>query len=864
MARFLPLLSRGLWSAVVLGFAAPAAAQSAAVATEPGLFDQLFGADPASERSGQASDGLALPALFADGRKIADTLSVYDLGPGGGLCITLAPLLDALELAHAGGPDGDISVTLPEPARTVIIPASALQDSPSGACIPAAAIPAHLPFALEHDSVGQRLTLTAQAPLPVLMRLARAERQARIRPDAVRAAFPLLPRASALARLYSADVSAGAVAHAGGVEASAGVLASGELFGLAARASAGISSKGQASAGFTLSDTRDTPDLLGPLAARSLALGDVSSPPQPMIGEALVGRGIVISSRAPWRADLVDDIDLFGPLPTGWEAELWHEDRLVAVTREADAAGNWRFAGLPVRVGENRWVVKLFGPHGETEEQIFSRLVGTEMNAENEVDYAFGLVDGGRPLIDGATGRAVAGPTAYGTIGWGMTRAVTARFDVRASLDGEVRAALGMHGALAGTLWAATVARDGDGDFGGSLRLARRIGAQDLRIDLARHGGADDPDLPPLVRQFSQVAAIEGQGRFGLGRLSLPWQLRYQAGTLRNGETQQIVATRISLPMSDWQASGSLGLVREAGRAWTGNAAFGVTAKLGQWRLRSGIDAAVDGGFRLGGARLNASRTLGRGSIGVDLDWQAGSNRFGAGVTASQQIGPFSLSANVAYGQQGYRAGINLVVGLWRGPRRWHAAPAGIARSGAIMADMFVDENGDGLRGGDEAGVAGGRFVVGSAVRAEATDAQGRVLIRGIPAGPPVDIETQLASLPDFTLRPSRAGDRVELRPGEVRVIDMPLRPTGSIEVQVLLQTGDTRTPRAGMPVILSDAGGREVARAVTDFEGYALFEGLAFGEWQVNAAGQQLAPLTLSRARPNSTARHTIPTNGR
>ncbi len=864
MSRRLPALLRGLWLAVALGLSGQAAAQPSPSATEPGLFDQLFGADPASERSGQASDGLALPSLFADGRKIADTLSVYDLGPGGGLCITLEPLLDALELAHSRAPSGAVSLTLPEPQRIITITADAQMDSPSGPCLPIATISGHLPLSLEHDSVAQRLTLSAQAPLPVLMRLARVERQARIRPESVRPPFALLPRPTALARLWSADFSAGGAAHSQGVEASAGLLASGEVFGLSARASASISSNGQASVGFTFSDARDTADLLGPLGARSMALGDVGSPPQPLIGDALVGRGIVISSRAPWRADLVDDIDLFGPLPTGWEAELWHEDRLVAVTREADAAGNWRFAGLPVRVGENRWVVKLYGPHGETSEQTFSRLVGTEMNAENEIDYAFGLVDGGRPLLDGATGRAAAGPTAYATIGWGMTRGITTRFDVRATLDGEVRAALGMHGALAGTLWAATLARDEEGSFGGSLRLARKIGAQDLLIDIARHGDAVDPDLPPLVRQFSELAAVQSQGRIGFGRLSLPWQLRYQAGTLRSGETQQIVASRISLPMSDWQASGSLGLVREGDRAWVGNAAVGVTAKLGQWRLRSGIDATVGSSMRLGGARLSASRTLGRGTIGTELDWQADGNRLGAGVTASQQVGPFGLSAGLSYGQQGYRVGVNLVVGLWRGPRRWHTAPAGIARSGAIMADMFIDENGDGQRNADEAGVNGGRFIVGSALRTEATDAAGRALIRGIPPGPPVDVETQLASLPDFTLRPARSGDRIELRPGEVRLLDIPLRPTGSIEVQVLLQTGDTRTPRSGMPVILSDAQGQEIARSVTDFEGYALFEGLAFGEWRVNAAGQALAALSLSRAEPVRSVRHLIPSAGR
>jgi hypothetical protein len=119
--------------------------------------------------------------------------------------------------------------------------------------------------------------------------------------------------------------------------------------------------------------------------------------------------------------------------------------------------------------------------------------------------------------------------------------------------------------------------------------------------------------------------------------------------------------------------------------------------------------------------------------------------------------------------------------------------------------------------GRNEAGVAGGRFIVGAALRREETGASGQVLIGGIAPGPDVDIETQMSSLTNFNLRPPRAGDRVNLRPGEIRHVPVALRPTASIEVQVLLVAGDQRTPRAGVIVVLRDAaGGRSRARAPT------------------------------------------------
>lgn len=376
-----PLLcAAGLVGAI----AAPVRAQDAG--TDGGLFDRLFGSDPAAERAGQAADGLALPTLFAEGRLIADTIALHDLGPGAGACMAIVPLLDALELAYTQTePGADIALTLPAPRRTVAIPDAALLPSPSGECLPLADVPAYFPASLTHDKVSQRLVLTASAALPVLMCLAREERQARLRPETARTSYALLPRPQRAVELWSADLGAGVAVGPQGRQLSANLLASGGLFGLAGRIGVALTAEGRITPGFTLSEARDTPDLLGPLAARSMALGDIAAPAQPLIADALSGRGLVVSSRAPWRADLINTITLSGPLPQGWEAELWHEERLVAVTDQPDAAGQWLFGDIPVRIGENRWVVHLYGPNGEVEEQVFTRLVGTEMNGENEI-----------------------------------------------------------------------------------------------------------------------------------------------------------------------------------------------------------------------------------------------------------------------------------------------------------------------------------------------------------------------------------------------------------------------------------------------------------------------------------------------
>jgi hypothetical protein len=842
-------------------------ASAGAPPAEAGLFDQLFGADAAAEKAGRASDGLALPRLEADGIELSEAMPVHDLGAGGGMCVALEPLLDALELAHAPEPDGGRSIRFPTPARTVLVPGSALLPSPSGACLPFPALARHLPLTLTLEPESQRLRLRTETPLPALMRRERAERQARLRPEAARPSYALVPRAPARAAFWSADLSAGLALGPTGREGALAIQMAGELLGLAARANLALSDRGAPTAGLTLSEARETPDLLGPLNARSVALGDISSPAQPLIADSLAGRGMVISSRPPWRVDLVDEIELSGPLAPGWEAELWQDERLVAATRTADAAGNWRFAGLQVRLGSNRWVVRLYGPHGESSEEVFSRMVGTEMNAENELDYSFGVVDGGRPLVGPAGSSRPTGPAAFGMLGYGVAPDLTARLDVRASRESGPALSAGLHGAHLGGLWAATLARDGAGGLGGAVQLARRLGAQDIVVNWARHGRDAGIAAPPDVRTYSDLAAANGQGRLAFGRQTIPWQLRLQTADRRNGGREQLVAGRLSLPRGAWQANAAFGLTRlhqeQGGHGWDGNAAFGLGGDLGGWRLRSNVDVVRRGQWRMGGAAASASRGWKDGTIGLDLDWQADTGRIGGGVTLNRRFGPYGLSAGMGRGGDGWRVGVGLNVGFWQAGGRWRTAPAGLARSGAVLADMFLDADGDGERGRHERGVEGGRFIVGSAVRAEQTDSNGHSLLRGLPAGRAFDMETQLASLPDLALRPARAGDRLALRPGEIRRVAVPLRPTGSVEARILLVSGDARTPLSNVPVRLRREGDPTIVQGVSDFDGYVLFEGIPFGRWTVETEGRASGELDIGESSPDARTDILLPAAG-
>jgi uncharacterized protein (DUF1684 family) len=165
-----------------------------------------------------------------------------------------------------------------------------------------------------------------------------------------------------------------------------------------------------------------------------------------------------------------------------------------------------------------------------------------------------------------------------------------------------------------------------------------------------------------------------------------------------------------------------------------------------------------------------------------------------------------------------------------------------------LQPHVFEDVDGDGAQGVGEPDIAGASFIVDSSVRREATAGDGRVRIGGLMPNTAVDVEVQLASLPDLRLRPVQSGVNAVLRPGQVLDVPVPLRQTGEIEAMVEAVNGDVRRPLPGVEVALIDATGKRFAVTRSDFEGLAYFDGVPMGQWRLEAEHAAAVPVTLNR----------------
>lgn len=813
-----------------------AALAAAAPPAEPeGVFDRLFGSEPeraqgfADGRAGR--DDLALVGLTLGPAKLRDDVAAWKTPDG--LCLPVDAVLDALEIAHTPAADGGETLRLFAPARTLTVAARDVVASPDGRCLTLAGWTRTLPARFRYDEINLRVVIEAAEPFPVALRLEREDRRrTEMRPAVgARAPLPAVPNPWRWIGPPTLDVALAGDVSRGGLAGRATVEASGDLLKTSARARLSIDANGQTDIRLTLARRGEAGEL--PFGLGGFEIGDIAAPAQPLLADATTGRGLVLTTRPAWRADLFDQIELRGPLPAGWEAELHREDQLIAVVRNADPGGDWVFPDVPLRTGYNRYVVRLYGPHGETDEREFVRVVGSELYPENETHWTVGIVDPGHPLV-GSAETGGGRPTVFAGVEHGLSPALTARVDARLPLQGcGMAVSAGLHAGLFGGFGSFLVASDGHGRPPVALRAGRRFGATELRLDLADFGGAPADLAPAPQREFARTAGLSMLSRLTLGKWSVPFQLNLSHAALRVGGTVSRLDAQAALAVGPARLSNRLGVERRPGQvAMLG--AFAAALPLEHWRLRAAIDYRLAPVLSADRLQLSATRATPKASLSVDLGWDMRRRRPLAALSLGRTLGPFNVGAFGGLGADGWRAGLSLGFSLFRpGQGGYRLGPPGLSRTGALRPLLFVDADGDGLQGLGDEPVAGGRFLVDSSIRPETTDARGAGLIAGLAPARPIEIEPQLSSLPDLSLRPVRPGASARLRPGQVLDLPLPLRPTGEIEARVVLRNGDVLKPLPGTEVRL-EQDGKLVATTVADFDGYAYFAGVPFGRWQL------------------------------
>jgi len=857
-------------AALALAGLAPASAQAVDTAT----------ISPSRERWVPSEDDSWLFDLRSGQYRLGDGVRGYQTPQG--LCVDLGDMVLALDLAvridkklrRASGWvfDERRDLTLDREAGTVRvgsdsyrIGATDIRDTAAGWCVDLDRLNQWLGVPIVPDLSNAVLRIETKEKLPFQLAAERRARAAGLRPAAQ---FDLasLPQAERPYRMWatpSVDVVASASAvedRRGGsyVQARYEIFAAGEALGQSFDARLASDEKGVPdSLRLRLYRTDPSGQLLGPLHATHYALGDVSLLSTGLVAQSAPGRGAIVTNRPVERPDAFDRTSFRGDLPAGWDAELYRNGQLLAFTTP-NGDGRYEFLDVPLQYGSNRFEIVLYGPQGQIRREIKQLQVGMDSIPPRETWYWAGIAQENADLI-GFGDR----PSTWRR-GWRGTAGIERGLDTRTSLAAyahslmieNVRRTYGelaVRRSIGPSLLEVAGAYAGDGGRAARLSWLAAFGDTYIRADAMRGWGGFVSDR--FVGGMTGLASLSVDQSVAIGRSVLPLHFDLSHATRASGVSSLPATGRASASFRAMTFTGQLD--------WTDTRTpFGpdppdtltatllANARIGRIRLRGEARLALSGDGSDSRVGLIAE-WAGKG----DAEWRAelgydkGLERARAGLGYTRRFKRLQLSGFGEVASDGsLAASLSLAFSFGPDPRGggWRVSSEKLGGRGQVLADIFMDDNGDGVRQPGEAAVAGVPLTAGNAYVDAATDRDGRAVIDGLEPFRPVLIGIDARSLPDPYVQPALPGVVVTPRPGVATHIALPMSAAGEIEGVVRRDGGNMIE---GLGLELVDAEGRVRATTLSEFDGYFLFESVPYGRYTVRPAQASAAALKLDPA---------------
>lgn len=796
-----------------------------------------------------------------------------------GVCVDLADVVLALDLAvrvdkklrRATGWvfDERRSLTIDRDAGEVRagsqsfrLSATTIRDTPAGWCVDLDSLNQWLGVPLAADLSNAVLRVDTKDKLPFQLAAERRARAAAIRPQAQfdLASLPQAARPYQAWATPSVDVvaSAGVVSDKRGgsyVQGRYEIFAAGEVVGQSFDARLSSDNEGVPdSLRMRLYRTDPEGRLLGPLRATHYGVGDVSLLSTGIVAASAPGRGAVLTNRPIERPDAFDKTTFRGDLPTGWDAELYRNGQLLAFT-SPNGDGRYEFIDVPLQYGANRFEIVLYGPQGQIRREIRQVQVGMDSIPPQQTWYWAGFAQENADLIEFGNRRRGAFRRGWrGTLGIerGLDTRTSAAAYVHSLLIENVRynyGELALRRSIGPTLLevGASYADNGGGAARASWLAA--FGETYVRADAMRGWGGYVSDR--FINNINGIYSVSIDQSVKLGRTVLPLHFDVRQVERRSGIESLEASARASASFRALTFTGQLDWSRTKvpiGPDPPDNltASLLANARIGRVRVRG------EARFALSGANADSRMTLigewaGKGDAEwrTELGYDRGLDRARAGLGYTRRFNKLQLTGFGEVASDGSVAA-SLALAFSFGPKTdggWRVSSEKLASRGQVIADVWMDDNGDGIRQPNEAALPGVPLTAGNAYVEAATDKDGRGTIDGLEPFRPVLIGIDAGSLPDPYVQPALPGVVVSPRPGVATRVALPMAAAGEIE-GVLRRDGGN--PIEGLSVELVDAEGRVRATTITEFDGYFLFESVAYGRYTVRLGKASAAALRL------------------
>lgn len=599
--------------------------------------------------------------------------------------------------------------------------------------------------------------------------------------------------------------------------------------------------------------SRNDPDagLLGPLHARSLALGNIGVPAlNNVLRGSGSGNGVLLSNRPLTQSASYGLHTLRGDLPPGWDVTLYFNDALIGF-QQSRPDGRYEFADQPLVFGVNEFRLLFNGPLGQArvERQLF--LLDQTLTKSGEFIYTVGGQRDDSGQLRGS---------AQFDFGLAKQVALTGGMVNLALTDGGPEQRyynLGLRTSLLGMLVNGDYVQAEQGEslyeFGIKTRLWR------YSFDFTHTGLSADfaSDFFPATSdqiRFRDRVRVSGALPLGM-KLLLPVALDFTREETQSGILTLDLQGRLSLNLLGTSFTNSLSWNKREDST-TSSGTLQLSRRLAGIGLSSQVTYLLAPETKIASLALTGDRNFGqlsRFSLGVLHALDPSQTTFTAGVT--HNFGSFGIGLNGRYVDTGeYAVGMQLFMALGREPRtgHWVADWQPMAGSGAVSALAYLDANQNGLFDPGENPIEGAGFTINKGSRHPLrSNADGLAYLTRLTPRQYADIALDTSTLEDPQWLPTVKGMRMLPRPGKVQTIDFPVVMTGEVDGIVYLQEGGKTRGIGNALVELVDDRGGVAASGLSSSDGYYVVQSVRPGHYKARISPGQLDKLKLASTAP-------------
>ena len=614
---------------------------------------------------------------------------------------------------------------------------------------------------------------------------------------------------------------------------------------------------------------------LGLLSARRFALGDISVQALPLINRATAGRGISVSNRPLFKPELFDRTTIRGPLPQGWEAELYDNHLLLGFVTEPDENGEYVFDNVQLRPDYNRLTVKLFGPHGEEETRIINQFVGAELSPKHEFRYTFGYINPKLSLFGDRLDQQISGneidlgrtssPYFFSSVDYGLSTKHSLRLDVRKD-ETDIFGTLSLIGSEFGGYGVLRLAGNGHGRPAIQGQFQRKLSTtSSLSLAATHYGDQSTQENGRGSGRITQIYSGRYDNLIRLGKHPISFRQDVSWTHWENGAKQLLSSNRMAGTFKHMRWNHILRYTESSGSSTRKDQRLGgellLSRTFGGLRWRSEIGYSLLDSATLETITLGFQKKLQTNThVQADMNYSFGENVTNFSSSLSHDFDPLAISLNAGYSSVGdWSIGLGVSFSLFNEKfnKGYRLAKPGLTRTGVIAPRVFDDVNANNIFDIGDQAMAQAEFVVDQTPRLESTNYDGRTILSDLPTAHPVNAILKLGSISDPFLRPVDPGRTFMLRPGQVLFYDVPLDIQGEAEGVVKFQKSGHTTPVSRVKIEAVNEHGKIVATTKSEYDGYFYFDNLPATTLNIRAAktdvekiGGTTSPITVKLSR--------------